>query len=364
MKLLEKILLPTDLTPAFGNTGAMAIRLAKKFQSEILLMHVIPELQNLPIPLDTVKEETKKHLEEIKDTLQKEGVSSVNTLVEVGSPYDRIVQVAEDQNVNVILMGSGQKAQGDRFPLGITSEKVIRNTTKPVWVAHPESKLEIKTILCPVDFSEASRRALKNAILLSRMFHSELTVLNVIEPIGTFLANLIRWFHFESWVPEETQMDLFLKDFDFQAIRWNKMVRHGNPSEEILRLIKEISVNLLLMGSEGRSGLPGLAMGSVAEKVVREVPCSFITMKSDHLIEVRLEAEVTDMKQHYQNGVELLKQGLLNEAKEQFELCIRKNFMYAPAWESLEEVNKRMGNDQEALKNKEMAQFMRKTLQT
>ena len=47
------------------------------------------------------------------------------------------------------------------------------------------------------------------------------------------------------------------------------------------------------MGSEGRSGLPGLAVGSVAEKVVREVPCSFIAMKSDHLIEVRLEEEVT-----------------------------------------------------------------------
>ena len=118
MKLLEKILLPTDLPPAFGNTGAMAIRLAKKFQSEILLMHVIPELQNLPIPLDTVKEETKKHLEEIKDTLQKEGVSSVNTLVEVGSPYDRILQVAEDQNVNVILMGSGKKRKGIGFHWG------------------------------------------------------------------------------------------------------------------------------------------------------------------------------------------------------------------------------------------------------
>lgn len=363
MKLLEKILLPTDFTQAFVNAGAMAIRLAKKFQSKILLMHVIPELRNLPVPLDTVKEETKKHLEEIKDTLQKEGVSSVNTLVEVGSPYDRIVQVAEDQNVNVILMGSGQKAKGDRFPLGITSEKVIRNTTKPVWIVHPESQLEIKTILCPVDFSEASRRALKNAILLSHMFHSELTVLNVIEPIGTFIANLVRWFHFETWTPEENQMDTFLKDFDFQGLRWNKMVQRGNPSDEILCIIKETAVDLLLMGSEGRSGLPGLAMGSVAEKVVREVPCSFIMMKSDHLIEVRLEAEVTDMKQHYQNGVEFFERGLLDEAKEQFELCLRKNFMYAPAWDGLERVNRQMGNDQEALKNKEMAQFIRRTLQ-
>lgn len=363
MKLLEKILLPTDFTQTFGNTGAMAIRLAKQFQSEILLMNVIPELQNLPVPLETVKDETKKHLKEIKDTLHQEGVNRVTTLVELGSPYDRIVQVAEDQNVNVILMGSGQKAKGDRFPLGITTEKVIRQTTKPVWVVHPESQLDIKTILCPVDFSEASRRALKNAILLSRMFHSELTVLHVIEPIGTFLANVIRWFQFESWGPDETQINLFLKDFDFQGIQWNQVVRHGNPSEEILRLIKEISVDLLLMGSEGRSGLPGLALGSVAEKVVREVPCPFITMKSDHLIEVRLEAEVTDMKQHFQNGMELLKQGLWNEAREQFELCLRKNFMYAPAWERLEEVNKRMGNDQEALKNKEMAQFIRKTLQ-
>jgi len=141
-------------------------------------------------------------------------------------------------------------------------------------------------VLCPVDFSAAAGRALTNAIMLARRFKADLTVLYVTEDLSNIYPGrpLIDPTAQGSYAGEQLrEFQAFLADYDFSDVRWQKMVRHGEPYKEILSYVRETGCQLMVMGSEGRTGLSRLLLGSVAEKVVRELPCSIITVKAEGL---------------------------------------------------------------------------------
>src|SRR4030042_2220793 len=136
----------------------------------------------------------------------------------------------------------------------------------------------------------------------------------------------------------------------------------GKPQEEILRGIREAQPSLLVMGSQGRTGLSRLLMGSTTERVVREMPCSIITLKQEHGIRFPLEKEVADIETHFRKGSELLGKQVTEGAIAQFEYCIRKDVFFIPAWEGMAVAYRQMGGKKEANRCEEMAEYIRKQL--
>jgi nucleotide-binding universal stress UspA family protein len=158
----------------------------------------------------------------------------------------------------------------------------------PVWVVKSDQRTDLKNIICPVDYSDPSKRALKNAILLSARLQSSLTILAVFEPI-TYVSprikvdlekeNALRQKRFDR------EMEEFIRDFDLNGINHQIVIQTGIVHEKILQSIKDNEYGLLIMGTNGRSGLSRFLMGSITEKVIREVPCSFITTKTLDIIQ-------------------------------------------------------------------------------
>jgi lipopolysaccharide biosynthesis regulator YciM len=87
---------------------------------------------------------------------------------------------------------------------------------------------------------------------------------------------------------------------------------------------------------------------SVAEKVAGRIPCSMITVKSEHAIRLRLDAGVADIRAQCIQGQELLKKGFPAEAVCQFEQCIAQDGTYIPAWEGLAAAYRRLGQEKNA----------------
>ena len=132
--------------------------------------------------------------------------------------------------------------------------------------------IEIKRILCPVDFSEYSRRAFARAVALARWYKTQLTVLHVspdlplvdLPPIGMgnrdrarLVAELQR---FTGHPLCDVPLDLVITEA-------------ADVCREILDRIDAVHADLLVMGSHGRSGIQRLLLGSVTEKVLRQAPC-------------------------------------------------------------------------------------------
>ena len=364
MKLIKKIMVATDFSQHSRDAFRMAILLAKAFHSEMVLIHVVPEIKGLGIGRDAIRREGTRKLTELKAELKRKGIPVAETVLRFGIPVERIIEHSEELDVNLIVVGSGKRRK--KYPLGTTAERVIIHSDIPVLTVKPGWGAFIKEIICPVDFSSASRRSLLNAIHLSKTLGAHLTVLTVYESVLSSLFG-------PSWKPEESKernlvkqhryhYDGFIRGFEFEKFTWKKVFRKGRPHEEILRAIREGQSDLLVMGSEGRTGLARMLVGSTTERVVREMACSVITLKQEHVIRFSLEKEVSDIETHFRKGKELFKKQLTEGTIAQFEYCIRRNPFFVPAWEEMAIVYKHMGQEKEAKRCKEMAEYIRRHL--
>lgn len=144
--------------------------------------------------------------------------------------------------------------------------------------------IEIRRILCPVDFSDHSRRALDHAIAIARWYESTVTVLRVFSaaPVAAFGPGPVV---LEPIVLTSVDRDQLLADTKAFAetesapgITIEALVREGNAAEEILEQATSMKADLLVIGTHGRSGFERLVLGSVAEKVLRKANCPVMTV--------------------------------------------------------------------------------------
>jgi nucleotide-binding universal stress UspA family protein len=152
----------------------------------------------------------------------------------------------------------------------------------------------ISKILVPVDFSEGSRKALRQAASLAEAFETELTVLHVWEPpLYVFPEVMVqvpgeRNQSLEEYarVRADEEMEKFIAD-NLQpplSERVQTRVECGHPFQAIVDVAKDGGFDLIVMGTHGRRGLPHLLIGSIAEKVVRQAPCPVLTVRDPELV--------------------------------------------------------------------------------
>ncbi len=353
MKLLENILLADDFSESSENVVETAIELAKVLRAKIIPIHVLPD--------DIVNEKVKSLLHEtavakLNETVNKIEKSSVQVgkpILEFGSINDNIIRAAVKIKTNLILIGSGESKKEDRFRLGTTAERIIQKSEKPVFVVKEGMPLNIQNILCPVDFSEASKRALRDAITMAHKFKAELTILSVCEVQDS------TWLISEENKDEENyirsaqhkaKFNDFLQEFNLAGLNWVKESPKGNPAKEILSTISRKMVDLLVMGTAGRAGLNRLIIGSVTEKVVREVPCSFLTLKAENVINLQLETNIRDIKNLYNSAVKLVEDGFYEDAIDQLKACLKINNMHIPAYLGIAKIYEKLDEPEKAKK--------------
>ena len=133
-------------------------------------------------------------------------------------------------------------------------------------------------ILVATDFSAASRRALCNALVLASENDARVSVVHVLHPDFKYAAlenppqiDLER-------IAAEKEINELVEEFGPQQRIDATLVRHGPVAEQVVALIEEKSIDLLVIGTRGRGGLQKLALGSVAEELLRAAPCPVMTI--------------------------------------------------------------------------------------
>lgn len=311
MKFLQNILVTVDFSESTEYVIENSIRLAEKFDSQITLMHVISD-HHMSSKLDKfIEESVSSNLEKITAQINAKGIDVRDSIVEHGVPFEKIIHEAQTNEYNVIVAGSGKKAEDEAFKLGTTVEKLIRKNQIPIWVVKPEPIRSIRKILCPVDFSDASHRALNNAITLAQSFDAELTILHTYASSSSYSIWIEVDYAQEDEILKsslEKEFHDFLVQVNLNDVSYNQVTIEGVAHQEILKFIKEKDIDLLLMGTTGRTGLSRILMGSTTVKVTRELPCSFITTKAKDITDdyfesnlKSLEAIINSAKQSFQN---------------------------------------------------------------
>jgi nucleotide-binding universal stress UspA family protein len=145
--------------------------------------------------------------------------------------------------------------------------------------------IDLKRILVPTDFSKFSQQALMYAVALAEKFGSELCLLHVVQDLAVFIPDMVTTA--PPIVPSLEQMtaavqaafDRLVRENGLERLSFRREVCQGTPFLEIIRFAKENEVDLIVMGTHGRSGLVHVLMGSVTDKVVRKAPCPVLTVR-------------------------------------------------------------------------------------
>jgi nucleotide-binding universal stress UspA family protein len=143
--------------------------------------------------------------------------------------------------------------------------------------------LEIKLILCPIDFSEFSERAYRHALSLAEHYHAKLVVQHVVElwrhPSAGFAPSAGLYEEFCQVLREraEEQLPQFAKHRTQDEIKPELVVHEGIAPDSILSFAQVQKADLIVMGTHG--GFDRLMLGSVIDRVMRRAPCPVMAVR-------------------------------------------------------------------------------------
>ena len=145
--------------------------------------------------------------------------------------------------------------------------------------------IEIKLILCPVDFSEFSIRAYRHALSLAEHYRAKLVVQNIVEvwrhPSASFAvtANLYEEYCQVLRGNGKEQLEEFVKNHTYNEIQPELVVDEGTAGDVILSLAQEREADLIVMGTHGLRGFDRLMLGSVTDRVMRAASCPVLAVR-------------------------------------------------------------------------------------
>jgi nucleotide-binding universal stress UspA family protein len=146
-------------------------------------------------------------------------------------------------------------------------------------------KIQIRRILCPVDFSANSEHALQYAVAFAQTHEAELILLHVMDYAAIDVLDYPSAFEFSTQINEklreisEERLEQLTAAKKGEYAKVSSRLSTGTPFLEIVNLARKEEIDLIVMGTQGRTGLAHVFMGSVAEKVVRKSACPVLTVK-------------------------------------------------------------------------------------
>ena len=293
---INRILCPVDLSESSRHALDHALALAKWYDAHVTVLYVcgapplpvpltgmpgdMPELP--PVQPDVVAEDLRRFCGPLPTAL----AGPTTIVVKEGTPAKEIVREAE--HADLIVMGTHGRSGFERLLLGSVTEKVLRTTHVPVLtvpppVERPESVI-YKTILCPIEFSDASTRALAYALSLAEEIDARLILLHVVEGAVESDFGAIDHLSVREYYRylEEDAMARLKAAVPEEARVWCKpdeRVATGKAYRKILQVAAEEGAELIVMGVHGKGVLHRRLFGSTTHHVIREAGCPVLTLR-------------------------------------------------------------------------------------
>jgi nucleotide-binding universal stress UspA family protein len=287
--MFNRILFPTD-----GSDGAAValdhlVDLATHHDATVHILNVADTAQDSALQIqeddvDALVQEGKRLVREAATHAQQHGVDTVTEVLQ-GKPYRKIVEYADTNGLDLIVMPTHGRRGLERFLLGSTTERVVRRADVPVLTIQPDDDVSIthpyQDILVPTDGSDCANQALAIGVDVADIEGAALHLLSV---IATAALGVDLRIDIQMEMLEESAHELldeaaaFADDAGVEST--SKTVQYG-PSihKAILAYIDEHDIDLVVVGTHGRTGFDRYVLGSVTEYLVRTSPIPVLTVR-------------------------------------------------------------------------------------
>ena len=280
----KKILVAVDGSESGRNALLQAFRLAVDEKCWITVTSVVPPLTG-DLDLTGVKDIHAALAKPCEDALaEAEKLAAeerilIKTVCEEGETYERIVDLADAENADVIVMGRRGLRRLERAFVGSVTARVIGHTQRDVLVVPAGATLGWNKVLVATDGSKFSSIAVTKAIDFAAAYGGSLVVVSVVDVPTEFYAEAPQ--AVEDMVRKAQEYTAAVKKQAGNAgVKAETYIGEAEAFEAIIKLAKDEGVNMIVVGSHGRTGLRRLLMGSVTEKVIGHAPCPVLVAKS------------------------------------------------------------------------------------
>ena len=290
MSMFKRVLVATDFSESAEVAVNAVARIAGELQPQVRLLHVIAPL---PIGRLTPFVPVGVSPEEVIDDMRARAAKQMNklrrecfdgvpntTMDIVVHPHtaSAICEAADVLPADLIAVGTHGLAGASRLLFGSVAERVVRHASSSVLVVHPEAA-PIRHILCAIDFSPTSILALDAARDWAATFGAKLTLFHVADDMSGLtrpleVAEPTLFAEHERALLEESLTELdTLRRRHFPAAHEHEVAIDAmtglSPADTICGYAAKNEVDLIVVGTLGRTGLSRWLVGSVAERVVR-----------------------------------------------------------------------------------------------
>ncbi|HEY3493755.1 MAG TPA: universal stress protein [Polyangiaceae bacterium] len=283
----------------FSDSSLEALRQARELAqgADVAACHVLPAITDLAALFPDQYIESRRNLVAEEAQLKKQiaeyahsklGLAFSEVFVDRGSAYAEIVRRAESWHADCVAVGTHGRTGLARVVLGSVAELVVRHAHCSVLVARPAQKSGV--VLAATDLSDPSLPTIAAGAEAAKRTGSRLVVVSVLEWNPTSAAaGLIG--AMPALPPPDVQKQLHaaLKTALEGAVQGAGIAAGGVPVETrvldgsaasaIVSTADELGAELVVVGTHGRTGLARLALGSVAERVVRAASSSVLAVR-------------------------------------------------------------------------------------
>lgn len=297
MKKLCHIIAAIDFTASCRVALREAVHRASLDGATITVVHVMAEFlvhelkSALSTDQSTVRAEWLERLKKFVDDT--EVGAGVNAEVRIGHPFTELVEACRDHSADLLVMGA-KGSRNEPHRIGVITAKCIRKAPVDVLVVREDAQGPFKNIVACVDFSENSAKAVRAALHIAQQDGGSLDCLHVFQ---SALAMSLDYGGFAPSLPatyDPTAGEKWRKDLEAfvapliqeaGAVPVSQHVKElVSIREAILDHVNEVHATLVVLGTNGKTGLREMLIGTTAEKIVQHTPCSILAVKPDGFV--------------------------------------------------------------------------------
>lgn len=284
--MFTRVLFPTDFSAYANAVFSCLPHLRPALGIGVIVLVSVIKDSDVPMP-DTMNREefrrvewsVQERLNIARMALEGQGVR-VFTHVRYGAPARQILEVAEEEQVDLIILGAQGKTLAQELLLGSVAYEVVRGATVPVLIEKAHVVREMGRVQCqlfcqgmfsrvlhPTDFSECAQAAFQVVKRLKSAGTEEVIVLHVQDERIMKHRSPEQIAAFDQ---EDTgRLQGLCRTLQMFGLSARPLLRRGHPVRETLRVAEEENASLIALGSYGRSALREILMGSTLENVLR-----------------------------------------------------------------------------------------------
>lgn len=286
--MFDRILVPTDGSDLSTRAMEAVVPLATTFESTIHIVHVLSMGEISPALRDETRDELTERGQAItsavRDVASNAGLETTVEVIETtDSIHETLVEYTTDHDIDLLAMGTSSPSGLSRFLMGSITRRTLRAVDVPVLTVNPDTSpsSRVESILLPTDGSAGAEAAAEYALDLAEALDASLHVINVVDVTGPWETlesdQLISSFEMAGQEAVDSVLERS-EQLDISSVQAS--VLDGSPSEVTIEYATDKNLDLIVMGTHGRSGLDRVLLGSVAERVIGHAIQPVVTAKS------------------------------------------------------------------------------------